>query len=94
MSWLLYDEKGRRAQKLTLLTISGQVLPGWVKGAHVFGGSLRVLGFLPDRVWHPTFFAAKMSHGSRSDGLRRTRRGGSPTIAAVEMWIRLVGART
>lgn len=122
MSWLLYDEKGRRAQRLTLLTISGQVLPGWVQGTHVLGGSLRVFGFLPERMWHPTFFVAKMSHGWRVFELdvgrheyvdqqqitswwrpaTRVAFGRSPpneerrfpTIAAVEMWIRLMGAQT
>ena len=122
MSWLLFDERGNRAQKLTLLTVSGQVWEGWARSDIDLGGALRVFGFHPERSWRPTFFAAKMARGYRvfeldvgehqyvdqtqlSDwwqpatqiAFGRTPPNSEkrlPSIAAVEMWIRFVGART
>lgn len=122
MSWLLFDERGNRAQKLTMLTISGEVWAGWAAALQELGGSLQVLGFLPERSWRPTFFAAKMAKGwrvfeldvgehqyvdqhqlaewwqpatqiafGRAPPAHEKR---FPNIAAVEMWVRMVGART
>lgn len=65
MSCFLFDERGNRAQKLTLLTVSGQVWEGWARSDIALGGALHVLGFHPERSWRPTFFAAKMARGYR-----------------------------
>ena len=64
MSWLLFDEKGERAQKLTWLFGTGDALLGWNRREDPELGT-NVLGFLPERSWRPTYFAAKMAKGWR-----------------------------
>lgn len=67
MSWYLFDERGVRAQKLTIHTqLSFEVVEGW--GKHRMPeamGATQVLGFKPERWWRPTYFAAKMAKGYR-----------------------------
>ena len=89
MSWLLFDERGNRAQKLTWLHGTGEAVLGWGRRVSPEMGT-NVLGFLPERSWRPTFFAAKMAKGWRVFELGV----GEHQYAAVEMWIRMVGART
>lgn len=67
MSWHLFDERGVRAQRLTVYNqLSFEVVEGW--GKHRMPealGATQVLGFMPERSWRPTFFAAKMARGYR-----------------------------
>ena len=69
MSWLLFDEHGNRAKRLTVGWRDDRfpVFPGHRKLAPsgVFSGMVHTLGFFPERTWRPTFFAAKLSHGYR-----------------------------
>ena len=121
MSWILFDEYGNRAQKLTWLFDSRNACLGWNRG-HAPETSTNVFGFLPERSWRPTFFAARMAQGYRVfeldvgeyeyveshllpgwwepatlvafDGSPPVGEKRLPNIAAVEMWVRFVGART
>ena len=67
MSWYLFDERGQRAQKLTVYNqFSFEVVEGW--GRHHMPeamGASQVLGFKPERSWRPTYFVAKMAKGYR-----------------------------
>lgn len=71
MSWHIYDENGERAQKLTVweddlpntLGAHNRTTRGW--HAAPPARHTLVVGFLPERGWRPTFFAAKMARGYR-----------------------------
>jgi len=64
MSWLLYDQHGQRAQKLSWLPGTGEAILGWDRRVSP-ALCINVLGFAPERSWRPTFFAAKMAKGWR-----------------------------
>ena len=64
MSWHLFDERGARAEKLTWLYTPAYAVRGWgVRHDGELG--MNVMGFMPERSWRPTFFAAKMARGYR-----------------------------
>jgi hypothetical protein len=65
VSWLLFDERGERARKITL--VAGNPVVGWALGLppEQYQHALEVLGFEDERTWRPTWFAAKMSKGYR-----------------------------
>ncbi len=65
MSWFLYDERGQRAQQLTIEQGTGIIVRGWGVVAKPGARLLRVIGFDPERTWRPTWFVAKMSRGYR-----------------------------
>lgn len=100
MSWHLFDERGERAQKITL-------------GHNDAGHPVRARGFLPLRWWTPTYIACKMAKGYRvympsfPDAVEYIEEWylhnwwqaaapdhkRLPSMAAVEMWIRHMAVR-